>query len=65
MLTCAPRTHPVAIAPGTDLIAPQADPDSNESFVVFDSILLQELNELVAKGNLPVVNTATRFFNVK
>jgi hypothetical protein len=43
---------------------------SNESLVVFDAILSQELNELVAKGNLPVVlllssNVPTYCFNVR
>ena len=33
---------------------------SNESFVVFDSILLEELNELVPKRNLPMMLLLSR-----
>jgi len=62
---------PGAYAPGFMLSpAPQADPDSNESLVVIDAILLQELNELVAKGDLQVMlllssNVLPHCFNIR
>jgi hypothetical protein len=58
MLASAPRTEIPRLCAGVrsaDFASLSPLSDSNESFVVIDSIRLQELNELVPKTNLLMV----------